>query len=146
MKKILLLLVAACCLFVSCEKEGGNSSVDGTTWKGTYENTNGSYIRVSLVLKDGFASLYNLDDNYLVDTQSYKVKGDKIIFNDVLSIRDFRTSSSVEEEYFQKEGTFNSDKSKLTLVWYYSYDYEYANPPHEKKTRSAEFTRVVSAE
>ena len=105
MKKILLLLVAACCLFVSCEKEGGNSSVDGTTWKGSVDDGT-----VKLILKDGIGTLMSWGSTSktwsLYDSQAYKVKGNKITFNDKLK---------ASYSYF-KEGTFNSDKSRLTLI------------------------------
>lgn len=103
MKKILVLLVAACCLFVSCEKEGGNSSLDGTTWK--CETTSG----YQLVFDSDYVSSYEYSS--LVDTQTYKVKGDKISFGDYLS----HSSGSGTYYRYDKVATLNSDKTRLTI-------------------------------
>lgn len=100
MKRILVLLVAVCCLLVACEKEGGSgSSIEGTTWR---------YWTFKLVFQDGYVYSYHLDTHH--DTQTYKVKGDKVIFGDFLDhngIKDYGT--------YDKTATLNSDKTRLTL-------------------------------
>ena len=101
MKKILVLLAAACFLLVSCQKEGGNSGVDGTTWF-CYDDPDSSPFR--LELNDGYASLY--EGSHFYDTQTYSVKRDRIIFKENLSP-------------FYKEGAFKNDKTRLVLHMVY---------------------------
>lgn len=114
MKKIIVLLMAVCCLFVSCQKEGGSGSgsVDGTTWLADES----SY---RLVLRDGYASLYNYRGTDLFDTQKYKVKGGKLTFGDNMFCGYRHTYNRTYKEYFVN-GSFNDAKTKLTLSrqWY----------------------------
>ncbi|MBR5660639.1 MAG: hypothetical protein IKW99_03725 [Bacteroidales bacterium] len=108
MKKVLVLFVAVCCLFVSCQKEGGSGSVDGTTWLET--DTNWPH---TLKLKGGYASLYYKDKLY--DTQAYSIKGNIIKFKDHLIIEPEEPNPAY---YF--EGSFNGDKSRLMLKYAWS--------------------------
>lgn len=113
MKKILVLLVAACALFVSCQKEGGNSSVDGSTWEGRFRVSDNHIYDHRLELKGGYASIYEYEYGKIVlrDTRAYKVKGNKISFTTPLYIN---SEQNVNSPY-SNGGTFNEDKSKLKL-------------------------------
>ena len=101
MKKFLVLLVAACCLFASCEKEGGNSSLDGSTW--VWE----SFHQYKLVFDNNYVTSYYKGSLY--DTQTYKVKGDKVHFGDFLQ------TAGYTEYFYDKIATLSSDKTRMTL-------------------------------
>lgn len=104
MIKNLVLLMAVCCLLVSCQKEDGSGSgannVDGSTWVWSDDGAD------TIVLKGGFASYYY---NRLRDTQSYYVKGNELIFSKPLH------RESGESDIYYDSGSFNKDYSKLTI-------------------------------
>ena len=97
MKKIFLLafVVLSSALFVSCEKQGGQSSEDvnkfaNTRWSYIYNNASLS-CRLNLY-DDGFCDFTYYEDEYFGKVQStvngkYYVDGNKIEFSDNLIIK-----------------------------------------------------------
>ena len=133
MNRIAVLFTALCCLFVSCQKEGGNSSVDGTTWSCEGEN-NGDY---TLILNDGYASLYfkyrTSSESSFLDTQAYTVKGNTIKFKGHLHEDN---DPIIHYIGYYNKGTFNEDRSRLTL----NYHYEVNDPDNPNRNRIGDNT------
>jgi len=125
MKKILVLLVAVCSLFVACSKdEGGSShSLDGTKWYCKIEpRFSKYYFTYNFVFDDGYVSIYTGSKNpTLKTTTTYKVIGDTIIFGygDFLRMGG-DTDSDYCTVYLTEKATLSSDKSSFDIELMYT--------------------------
>lgn len=113
MKRILVLLVAACCLLVSCEKEQLDPNLNGTTWE---------FSERTIILKNGEAIFY-FGETYM-DTAQYSINGDTITFDHYLG------------GVFDLEGTFNKKRDIMYL------DSGYFPDIHFVKMKTFEFARI----
>lgn len=113
MKRILVLLVAACCLLVSCQKEQLDPNLDGTTWE---------FSERIITLKNGEAIFY-YGESY-IDTVHYSINGDTITFDDYLG------------GCFDLEGTINKKRDIMYITEGYFPDLYFV------KIKTFEFVRV----